>query len=459
MAEDKLSWSELRHALAQRANVSEKVANTFLNAMNAQLVEALKQDKQVKINGLGTFRLQAVAPRKSVNVTTGEAIIIEGYNKIAFAPEASIKEMIEGRNVKAQPLSALTQTNAETEAPVSDGIDPLKKLNEQANEIIDILADLGQAPNEEKKKEEPKKEEIKPAEPVVPETPKYEAPTYEAPKYEAPAYETPKYEAPAYETPKVEEPKVEITSTPVAPSTPSTPSYQVPTPPPAPTYQAPAPTPTPSYQAPTYQAPTYQAPTYQAPTYQAPKVEPAKKAEEPKTEEPKQESHFWRNLFIWLLILLLLGGAGYYCYTHYDLRNWIETKFPKKQPVKAETMWPEVERDIANDTIELSPETPEKEPEVVQEPFDVRKYKYIKVEPMHRNSRLAWMSMRYYGSKAYWPYIYDANRDRITNPNDVEVGTPIRVPKLSRQQRDTTIESSRLRLQELRRQAEAASKR
>ena len=147
MAEDKLSWSELRHALAQRANVSEKVANTFLNAMNAQLVEALKQDKQVKINGLGTFRLQAVAPRKSVNVTTGEAIIIEGYNKIAFAPEASIKEMIEGRNVKAQPLSALTQTNAETEAPVSDGIDPLKKLNEQANEIIDILADLGQAPN------------------------------------------------------------------------------------------------------------------------------------------------------------------------------------------------------------------------------------------------------------------------------------------------------------------------
>ena len=78
---------------------------------------------------------------------------------------------------------------------------------------------------------------------------------------------------------------------------------------------------------------------------------------------------------------------------------------------------------------------------------------------MHRNSRLAWMSMRYYGSKAYWPYIYDANRDRIANPNDVEVGTPIRVPKLSRQQRDTTIESSRLRLQELRRQAEAASKR
>ena len=37
---DKLSWSELRRALAQRANVSEKEANTFLNALNAQIIEA-----------------------------------------------------------------------------------------------------------------------------------------------------------------------------------------------------------------------------------------------------------------------------------------------------------------------------------------------------------------------------------------------------------------------------------
>ena len=73
---DKLSWSELRRALAQRANISEKDANTFLTAFNAQLLEALKTEKQVKINGLGTFKLQAVAPRKSVDVTTGSEITI-----------------------------------------------------------------------------------------------------------------------------------------------------------------------------------------------------------------------------------------------------------------------------------------------------------------------------------------------------------------------------------------------
>ena len=66
---EKLSWTELRKALTTRAGVSEKKAGVFLSALQTQLVEALKTEKQVKINGLGTFRVQAVAPRKSVNVT------------------------------------------------------------------------------------------------------------------------------------------------------------------------------------------------------------------------------------------------------------------------------------------------------------------------------------------------------------------------------------------------------
>ena len=102
---EKLSWTELRRTLASRAGVSEKEANAFLTALNAEIVEALKTDKQVKINGLGIFKLQAVAPRKSVNVATGEAITIEGYNKVAFVPEAGVKELIErGGGVSSLPL-------------------------------------------------------------------------------------------------------------------------------------------------------------------------------------------------------------------------------------------------------------------------------------------------------------------------------------------------------------------
>ena len=116
---DKLSWTDLRRVLAARAGVSEKQAGAFLNAIQGQLIEALKGDKQVKINGLGTFKVQAVAPRKSVNVNTGEEIIIEGYNKLVFAPEAGVKELVE----KSVPNSA--EPAEESEQPKE--IDPLKK--------------------------------------------------------------------------------------------------------------------------------------------------------------------------------------------------------------------------------------------------------------------------------------------------------------------------------------------
>ena len=60
---EKLSWTELRHAIAQRVGVSEKQAGAFLAAFQEQLTEGLRKDKLVKINGLGTIKLQAVAPR------------------------------------------------------------------------------------------------------------------------------------------------------------------------------------------------------------------------------------------------------------------------------------------------------------------------------------------------------------------------------------------------------------
>ena len=80
----------------------------------------------------------------------------------------------------------------------------------------------------------------------------------------------------------------------------------------------------------------------------------------------------------------------------------------------------------------------------------------ITIEPMHEASRLTWMAKRFYGDKAYWPYLYDANKDHISNPSKIEVGTPIRVPKLTAAQKDTTIESTRIALERLRREAEAA---
>ena len=160
MANDKLTWVELRKVVAETAHISEQEAGQFLNALLEGVMEGLKADKQVKIKGIGTFALKAVAPRKSVNIATGESITIEGYNKLTFNAESVLKENVEKR--LEQP---------KTETVVAELVnDPIKKLGEQADEIVDILAELGQVvktENEEVKTENGKvKTENEETEPI-----------------------------------------------------------------------------------------------------------------------------------------------------------------------------------------------------------------------------------------------------------------------------------------------------
>lgn len=167
MANDKLTWVELRKVVAETAHISEQEAGQFLNALLEAMMEGLKADKQVKIKGIGTFALKAIAPRKSVNIATGESITIEGYNKLTFNAESVLKENVEKR--LEQP---------KTEAVVAELVnDPIKKLGEQADEIVDILAELGQAVKTENGKVKTENEETEPVEKPVEET--IEEPTEE----------------------------------------------------------------------------------------------------------------------------------------------------------------------------------------------------------------------------------------------------------------------------------------
>lgn len=386
---DKLSWSELRRALAQRANISEKDANTFLTAFNAQLLEALKTEKQVKINGLGTFKLQAVAPRKSVDVTTGSEITIEGYNKVSFVPEAGVKELIE----KVDAGEAV------------EALEPIQKLGAQADEIVDILGDLGELPKEEKAEEpveeaapveEPKEEEPKEEEPIVAEPVIAEVPA-----------EEPKEEEPVAEEPKEEEQKEE--------------------------------------------------------------VEPLIVLEKP----AKKKNYFLRALLIFFIILLILCVVGYF-FLRKQVCEWFDILKEKVDKIelfnKCSAPSEEVEAAAAEDELVL--EVPEEAAEQVaeseapkaeiqkdqkaeakpvatkkEEPKKAKYEELLLTEEITEGSRLAWISRKYYGHPDYWPYLYDANRDRIDNPSNVPVGTQIRVPKLTKAQRDMT-SSEYLRLKE-----------
>ena len=90
---EKMTWLELRRAIAVRSGDRQKEVNSFMDELVKQIMEGLRTDKVVRISGLGSFKLQAVAARKSVNVATGEDIVIPGYEKVTFVPESGVKEL------------------------------------------------------------------------------------------------------------------------------------------------------------------------------------------------------------------------------------------------------------------------------------------------------------------------------------------------------------------------------
>lgn len=95
---EKLSFQNITDILVQKAGVSKKVGDTFAKAFFDTLIEALSEgEDSIKVKGLGTFKLVQVDSRESVNVSNGERIVIPGYKKVAFTPEDSVVEVLNGR--------------------------------------------------------------------------------------------------------------------------------------------------------------------------------------------------------------------------------------------------------------------------------------------------------------------------------------------------------------------------
>lgn len=86
--------SSLAHQLADKHLMGEKAAEGFIKSFFSVLMDGLHQDKAVKVRGLGTFKVTRVAPRESVDVNTGERIVIEGRDKITFTPDATLRDWV-----------------------------------------------------------------------------------------------------------------------------------------------------------------------------------------------------------------------------------------------------------------------------------------------------------------------------------------------------------------------------
>jgi hypothetical protein len=61
---------------------------------------------------------------------------------------------------------------------------------------------------------------------------------------------------------------------------------------------------------------------------------------------------------------------------------------------------------------------------------------FVGTETVSKDSRLTWIAYKYYGSKDLWVFIYEANRDIISNPAKIKTGQKLRIPKLEEKYTD-----------------------
>ncbi|MFT3754022.1 MAG: HU family DNA-binding protein [Paludibacter sp.] len=159
MNKEKISSQEIIDLVASKASVSKRAAEEFLKVMIATIEEALLAGDVVKIKNFGTFKLQWNEPRKSVNVQTGEEIILPGYHKVAFTPDTTLKDVVNEPFAHLEPV----QLDGDDEFVIPEKkeeevLDPLRIFTEQASEIKDLLSEINALSAPPKRKERENKE-------------------------------------------------------------------------------------------------------------------------------------------------------------------------------------------------------------------------------------------------------------------------------------------------------------
>ena len=169
------SMSILAKILAEKNCMTISEAEAFIKQMFDVANGVMQADKQLKIRWLGTFKVTSVKDRESVDVNTGERIVIGGRDKITFTPDNILKEIVN------KPFAQFETV------VVNDGVDFSeidRKFSFESKEDVSIPSDEQQPSDElenspiEKLESIPVVTTVQSAEPVVQEN---ETPTEEVP--------------------------------------------------------------------------------------------------------------------------------------------------------------------------------------------------------------------------------------------------------------------------------------
>ena len=361
-----LTLVSLRKALSARSNVSEKVADDFLASLTSTIQEGLQKDGSVTVNGLGTFKLQDMPARQSVNVTTGERITIAGHKKVVFV--ADNRTAAEDKSQPARKRKTAVAT---------EPVDPIQKLGEQAEEIKGILSELNAMTSADRPQEEPADRPL--------------ALTEDRPQ-EEPA------DRPLALT--EERPQEEPADRPLTL------------------------------------------------TEDRPQAEPADRplalTEDRNNKEEKKQFNPWLTGLITIGVFAMLLVIAYFILRH-QIVNWadsmrsnIEQRVsttpgePAATDVQAVIPAEEPQPAASAETTEAAPAPASPWMDDSQRQFT----EFLPEETVGQDSRLAWVAKKRYGEKAYWVFIYEVNRDRISSPDHVQPGMKLRVPKLPNELRN-----------------------
>lgn len=121
--------NDFARELSEKYGLSLGDASDFVSAMFDVVKEELDgADSSVKIKGFGTFKVSAVGARASVDVNTGERIIIDGRNKISFTPEVLLRDRVNRPFVQFETVV------------LNDGVD-FSEIEEESEEELDSVSE------------------------------------------------------------------------------------------------------------------------------------------------------------------------------------------------------------------------------------------------------------------------------------------------------------------------------
>ena len=163
---ERINLQDLSALLAEKMAITKKEAEMFLREYFEVINEELIKTKLIKIKDLGTFKLLWVEDRASVNVTTGERVLIPAHYKVAFTPDKKLAETVN------EPFALFEMTEIENESgleeikllPAEDVSDESESESEPeltSDEEEEIVIEKESAPLEEEKEESPEQHHYK----------------------------------------------------------------------------------------------------------------------------------------------------------------------------------------------------------------------------------------------------------------------------------------------------------